>query len=105
MFLLLFLPVVFLLLLLLLRLLLLFLLVVAIDKVDALARKVDGTAVDWTAIDDELLDTMIPSGTFDEIAEVLLERYRGLATHITFPMPDDPADDARVSEVITALRS
>jgi probable F420-dependent oxidoreductase len=66
----------------------------------------EGRWVEMTAlIDDELLDTMIPSGTFDEIAEVLLERYRGLATHITFPMPDDPADDARVSEVITALRS
>lgn len=55
-------------------------------------------------IDDELLDTMIPSGTYDEIGEVLLERYRGLATQITFPMPDDPADDARVAEVIAALR-
>ena len=55
-------------------------------------------------IDDELLETMIPSGTYDEIAEQLRERYRGLATHITFPMPDDPADDSRVAEVIAALR-
>ena len=55
-------------------------------------------------IDDELLETMIPSGTYDEIVEPLRERYRGLATHITFPMPDDPADDSRVAEVIAALR-
>ena len=56
-------------------------------------------------IDDELLETMIPSGTYDEIADRLLERNRGLATHITFPMPDDPADDSRVREVIAALKS
>ncbi len=56
------------------------------------------------AIDDDLLETMIPSGTYDEIADRLLERNRGLATQITFPMPDDPANDARVAEVIAALR-
>lgn len=55
-------------------------------------------------IDDELLETMIPSGTYEEIAQRLLERYRGLATHITFPMPDDPTEDFRVAEVIAALR-
>ncbi|MBW2391011.1 MAG: TIGR03617 family F420-dependent LLM class oxidoreductase [Deltaproteobacteria bacterium] len=56
-------------------------------------------------IDDELLETMIPSGTYDEIADRLLERNRGLATHVTFPMPDDPAEDPRAAEVIAALRS
>ncbi len=56
-------------------------------------------------IDDEMLETMIPSGTYDEIADRLLERNRGLATHLTFPMPDDPAQDPRAAEVIAALRS
>lgn len=56
-------------------------------------------------IDDEMLETMIPSGTYDEIADRLLERNRGLATHITFPMPDDPADDPRAAEVIAALKA
>lgn len=55
-------------------------------------------------IDDELLEAVIPSGTYDEIADRLRERNRGLATQITFPMPQDPADDARVAEVIAALR-
>ncbi len=55
-------------------------------------------------IDDDLLETMIPSGTYDEIADRLRERNRGLATQITFPMPDDPANDARAAEVIRALR-
>jgi hypothetical protein len=56
-------------------------------------------------IDDELLENIIPSGTYDEIADVLIKRNEGLATQITFPMPDDPAEDGRTREVIAALRS
>ena len=56
-------------------------------------------------IDDELLETMIPSGTYEEIAERLRNRFAGLATHITFPMPDDPSEDRSVAEVIAALRA
>jgi hypothetical protein len=55
-------------------------------------------------IHDELLETMIPSSSYDEIADLLRERYRGLATHITFPMPEDSSEDGRVAEVIAALR-
>lgn len=56
-------------------------------------------------IDDELLEEIIPSGTYDEIADILIARNRGLATQITFPMPDDPAEDGRTAEVIAALRA
>jgi hypothetical protein len=35
----------------------------------------------------------------------LIKRNEGLATQITFPMPDDPAEDGRTREVIAALRS
>ena len=56
-------------------------------------------------IDDELLENIIPSGTYDEIADILLERNKGLATQITFPMPQDPAEDGRTAEVIKALRA
>jgi probable F420-dependent oxidoreductase len=56
-------------------------------------------------IDDEVLETMIPSGTYDEIADRLLERNQGLATHVTFPMPEDPAEDSRVAEVVAALQA
>lgn len=56
-------------------------------------------------IDDDLLESIIPSGTYDEIADILLERNQGLATQITFPMPDDPAEDSRAAEVIEALRA
>ena len=56
-------------------------------------------------IDDELLETIIPSGTYDEISAVLIARNVGLATQLTFPMPSDPADDDRAAEVIAALRA
>ena len=56
-------------------------------------------------IDDALLETMIPSANYDEIADRLRERNAGLATQITFPMPDDPALDGRVAEIIAALRA
>jgi probable F420-dependent oxidoreductase len=55
------------------------------------------------AISDEILDALSPSGTYDEVADVLLARFGGLASRITFPLPDDPADDERVAEVIEAL--
>jgi probable F420-dependent oxidoreductase len=56
-------------------------------------------------IRDEILDAMVPSGRYCEIADVLLERYDGLATHLTFPVPKDSAHDAQAAEVIAALRS
>jgi hypothetical protein len=35
---------------------------------------------------------------------VLREWYGGLATSLTFPLPDDPTHDARVARAIAALR-
>jgi probable F420-dependent oxidoreductase len=56
-------------------------------------------------IDDEMLATLAPSGTYDQIVDVLREWYAGLTDWITFPMPDDPTHDAAAAEVIAALRS
>ena len=55
-------------------------------------------------ISDEMLDAFSPSGRLEEIAEVMRSRYAGLTDWITFPMPEDPAGDAAVSEVLRALR-
>lgn len=57
------------------------------------------------AIPDELLDALAPAATFDEIAALLRARFDGLASRITFPLPDDRADEPRVREVIAALRA
>ncbi len=56
------------------------------------------------AITDEMLDQLVPSGAYGDIARILSDWYDGLATSITFPMPDDPKDDAQASAVIRALR-
>jgi alkanesulfonate monooxygenase SsuD/methylene tetrahydromethanopterin reductase-like flavin-dependent oxidoreductase (luciferase family) len=55
-------------------------------------------------IDDEMLDAFVPSGTYDEIAAVMKERYAGLANMINFPLPDDPADDALAAAAIKRLQ-
>ena len=55
-------------------------------------------------ITDEMLDRFVPSGTYDEIAAILIQRYAGLTGRITFPMPDDPADDPLVAGVIRQLQ-
>jgi alkanesulfonate monooxygenase SsuD/methylene tetrahydromethanopterin reductase-like flavin-dependent oxidoreductase (luciferase family) len=56
------------------------------------------------AVTDEMLDTLVPTGSYAEIAERLLADYDGVATRLTFPLPDDPADDAALRPVIEALR-
>lgn len=53
---------------------------------------------------DAMMEKIVPRGTYDEIAEVLKARYSGLAAAITFPMPDDPADDGLAAEAIARLR-
>jgi len=55
-------------------------------------------------VDDAMLDALVPSGTHDEIAGVLGEWYGGLCAELTFPLPDDPADDAALAPVLARLR-
>ncbi len=56
-------------------------------------------------ITDDMLEILVPTGTYGEIADLLRARYRGRANRMTFPMPDDPAWDDRVRDVIAALRA
>jgi probable F420-dependent oxidoreductase len=55
-------------------------------------------------ITDEMLEKFVPRGTYDEIDRVYRERYGDLTRRITFPMPEDPADDAAAAAVIRRLR-
>jgi probable F420-dependent oxidoreductase len=57
------------------------------------------------AITDEILDALSPSATYDDVADVLRDRFEGLATRLTFPLPDDPADEPRVARVVASLSS
>ena len=52
---------------------------------------------------DEMLEKFVPRGTYADIAGVLQERYAGLTSRITFPMPEDPAEDEQVAQVIATL--
>jgi probable F420-dependent oxidoreductase len=54
-------------------------------------------------ISDAMLEELLPTAPFAEIADVLRERYADLATTITFPLPEDPALDPEVAKVISRL--
>lgn len=55
-------------------------------------------------ITDEMLDKFVPRGTYDTIAGVYRERYAGLTRRITFPMPQNPADDKLAAQAIAGLQ-
>jgi probable F420-dependent oxidoreductase len=55
-------------------------------------------------IDDAMLDALVPSAPFGEIASLLRARYAGVADAIALRMPRDPAQDAAFGPVIEALR-
>ena len=57
-----------------------------------------------TIIDDTMLDEFVPSGTYDDIADIIKSRYSGLSTMINFPLPDDPADDPLAAAAIKRLQ-
>jgi len=56
-------------------------------------------------VTDEMLNTFVPRGTYDEIADVYRERFGGLTRRITFPIPSDPADDKLAAKAIARLKS
>lgn len=56
-------------------------------------------------IDDQLLDTFVPSATYDHIAEELGRRYAGLVQRLVLPVPDDPSEDQAVSQSIEGLKA
>lgn len=66
-------------------------------------------AGDWGAmagiVDDEMVETFAPVGSYATIADTLRSWYGELSDWITFPMPDDPAEDPAAARVIADLRS
>ena len=55
-------------------------------------------------VTDEIMRALVPAGTYDEIADILLEQYEGVAERILFPVPTDPKDDEAVRKVIERLQ-
>ena len=56
-------------------------------------------------VDDTLLDTFVPSGTYEELPEILHNSWSGLADSLVFPLPDDSADDADVARAVAAIQA
>lgn len=57
------------------------------------------------AFNDEVLDTFLVCGRYDELPERLVSRFAGLVDRITLTVPSDPANDAAAAEAIRAIRS
>jgi hypothetical protein len=73
------------------------------DTLRRLAR--EGRWSEMTAaIDDGLLDALVPAAPYSGIAALLREQYAGLASALTFPVPDDPADDDAAADAIARIR-
>ena len=56
-------------------------------------------------VDDTLLDTFVPSGTYDELPAILRNSWSGLADSLVFPLPEDPADDPAIARAVAEMRS
>jgi hypothetical protein len=55
-------------------------------------------------VTDDMLDKFVPRGNYETIAQVYSARYGELGRRITFPMPNDPADDALAAAAIQRLK-
>ena len=58
-----------------------------------------------TVLSDEVLDMLVPTGTFDELPGLLLGRFAGLGQGIVVSPPADASDDAAFGAVVAALRA
>jgi probable F420-dependent oxidoreductase len=56
-------------------------------------------------ISDEIIDTLVPQGTYDEIGRILLDGFGPIVDRITFPLPDDPAIDGEAAKVLAILQA
>ncbi|MCF2531206.1 TIGR03617 family F420-dependent LLM class oxidoreductase [Yinghuangia soli] len=74
------------------------------EKLAALIR-----ADDWAAlpalVTDEVLDALVPIGTYAELPDLIRTRWSTRADAVTVPLPADPAHDALVAEVVAALQT
>ena len=55
-------------------------------------------------LSDEVLDTLVPTGTFDELPTVLRDRFTGLGQGIVVSPPPDEGDDEAFRSVVASLR-
>ena len=56
-------------------------------------------------LSDEVLDTLVPCGTFDELPGLLRDRFIGLGQGIVVSPPPDVGDDDAFRPVVAALQA
>ena len=56
-------------------------------------------------VPDEVLETLLPTGRYDELAPILLDRYEGLADGLLLGPQPDPASDEAVAGLVADLRA
>jgi len=56
-------------------------------------------------VTDEVIDTLVPQGTWDELPAVIAQWFGDLCDGVILPLPEDPANDARFSETIAAVQT
>jgi probable F420-dependent oxidoreductase len=56
-------------------------------------------------VTDEVVDTLIPQATWDDLPGVIDDWFGGLVDGVMLQVPADPADDARFAEVVRAVRA
>jgi probable F420-dependent oxidoreductase len=57
-----------------------------------------------SVVDDEMLNTFVPTGLYRELPAILKSWYAELTDWITFPMPADPSHDADVAAALAELQ-
>ena len=55
-------------------------------------------------VNDEMLDVLVPTAPYSALPELLADWYAGIASAITFPIPQAPALDAEAAHGIARLR-
>lgn len=56
-------------------------------------------------LSDEVLDTLVPCGTFDELPEILVERFAGLGQGLVMSPPPHPGHDDAFRRVVEAVQA
>lgn len=54
---------------------------------------------------DEVMNQVVPQGTYDEIPEILEQAYAGLCTGLSLPVPVNGADDPALAEVVERCKA
>ena len=55
-------------------------------------------------VTDEVMDKVVPTGTYEQIANIFMQRYRELTDRVLFLRRNYPAEDEAVLDVIRQLQ-